>query len=395
MKNQWTTRLMGYVKIKIEGKSAERLLNRLIRENVSIWNVKRVDTKTLHFSMKLSDITYLRKAARNSGNKVRFIGRKGLPFLALRLKKYSGLLFGIVLFFCILFLLSNMVWGINIEGATPATEHLIRKKLDQMDIKIGRPQFVMENVETIQRNITDSIKNVTWVGVELKGTTYSLHVVEKKLPKKQANATYHSLIASKKAVITQTMVEKGQVVVEKHQYVKKGQMLVSGNIGLEGKQTFVGAKGKILAETWYKTEVVVPLSSSFSVFTGVTNKKQTIGIGSLEVPVSGFRKPDFSKYEVEKQPYKWKIGKWTVPISYNRIIYRQKEAVLQSYSVAEAIKKGLVMGRQDLRKMIPADAAILHENILQNNLDNGKVKLTIHYQVIENIAVGQPITQGD
>ena len=28
-------------------------------------------------------------------------------------------------------------------------------------------------------------------------------------------------------------------------------------------------------------------------------------------------------------------------------------------------------------------------------IDNGKVKLSIHYQVIEDIAIGQPIIQGD
>ncbi|MDQ7864118.1 hypothetical protein RCO48_32715 [Peribacillus frigoritolerans] len=35
------------------------------------------------------------------------------------------------------------------------------------------------------------------------------------------------------------------------------------------------------------------------------------------------------------------------------------------------------------------------KKILHESMENGKVKLSIHYQVIEDIAIGQPIIQGD
>ncbi|MER2140433.1 MAG: stage IV sporulation protein, partial [Priestia megaterium] len=41
------------------------------------------------------------------------------------------------------------------------------------------------------------------------------------------------------------------------------------------------------------------------------------------------------------------------------------------------------------------DAKIKGEKVLHQEQDNGKVRLSIHYQVIENIANTQPIIQGD
>ena len=37
----------------------------------------------------------------------------------------------------------------------------------------------------------------------------------------------------------------------------------------------------------------------------------------------------------------------------------------------------------------------LEKKFCTETIDNGKVTLSIHYQVIEDIAIGQPIIQGD
>ncbi|MDQ7864115.1 sporulation protein YqfD [Peribacillus frigoritolerans] len=44
-------------------------------------------------------------------------------------------------------------------------------------------QFFVDDVDTIQRKLSDRIGALTWVGVELKGTTYHFRVVEKRQPK--------------------------------------------------------------------------------------------------------------------------------------------------------------------------------------------------------------------
>ncbi|OCA86441.1 sporulation protein YqfD [Pradoshia sp. D12] len=395
MKNQWTNTITGYIKVKIKGQGTERFINRMLKEGIQVWDAKNMGTETVVFYMKLSDVPQLRKAVRNSGCKVSFLERRGGPFFALKLKRYSGLVVGVMMFFMIIFILSNMIWGIKIEGASPAIEHQISKELDDMNIKVGKLQFAVGDMEDIQKELSERVPSITWIGVQLEGTTFHFQVVEKKQPKKNSADLYVNLISAKKATIVQTMVERGQGLVEKHQVVSKGQILVSGFIGKEDNQKFVGAKGKVMGEAWYKTSVEVPLETNLYVFNGDAKNKYSLSFGNAHVPIWGFGEHNFKEYEVEEDEKTFKFLKWEVPIAFHKKIYRSKEKVTRIYTKIEAEKQAMNMGKKDVLKNAPDDATILNEKILKNQLDNGKVKMTIHYKVLENIAIGQPMIQGD
>ena len=84
-----------------------------------------------------------------------------------------------------------------------------------------------------------------------------------------------------------------------------------------------------------------------------------------------------------------------MPISYKTQTLRSKEDLVREYTKNEAMKEAKKMAKESLEKELPEDAEIIGEKILRESIDNGKVILSIHYQVIENIAIGQPIIQGD
>ena len=100
----------------------------------------------------------------------------------------------------------------------------------------------MDDVDTIQRKLSDRIEVLTWVGVELKGTTYHFQVVEKQQPEKVEETSPQNLVAEKKAIITHMFVEKGKSIVKVNDYVGKGQLLVSGIIGTEKEPEIVSGK---------------------------------------------------------------------------------------------------------------------------------------------------------
>lgn len=395
MKNQWTNHLSGYVKVQVKGRGATRFINRLLEQKVLVWDVKTMGTETVVFYMKLEEVPTLRVAARKSECKVTFLERKGAPFFGKKLLKYSGLLVGLFLFCTLIFLLSNVVWGIEIKGASPATEHEVRKALEDMDIKVGKLQFGLNQMEDIQKELSERVPAITWIGVQLKGTTFEFQVVEKKQPKKEANETYMNLIAAKNATIVQPIVEKGQGMVEKNQYVQKGDVLVSGFIGREDSKKFVGAKGKVMAETWYKTTVTVPLKTNLFVFNGDSKTKHIIKFGDFEVPIWGFGDHGFPEYEVEVERKDFHFFGWEIPVTFHKKTYLSKEKAVRVYTEEEAAVQAEKMARQDVLKLAPDGASIMDEKILHKRSHNGKVKMTIHYQVLENIAIGQPMIQGD
>jgi similar to stage IV sporulation protein len=395
MKNQWINGLIGIVRVKVTGRGVERFLNQLTRNEILIWNVKRHGTQAITFQIRLTDIKKLRGPARDSECKIRFIERAGGPFFLQRLWTNIGFVLGAVSFLALILILSNMVWGIEIKGASPATEYQIRKELDDMGVKIGKPQFKVDNVDVIQRELTDKVKALTWVGVELQGTTYHFQVVEKEEPEKPELYNAQNLVATKKATIVKMFVEEGEQVVELNDNVKPGQLLVSGLIGKEDEKQSVAARGEILGETWYKSQVELPLNSTFQVFSGEEKRKYYLKIAGTTIPVWGFGEHKYNEFENETRDHRLKLLKWELPVTFKTETIREREEVKRTYTEKEAIKRATDLARKDIKNQLPEDATIKGEEILHQSIKNGKVKLSILFQVIEDIAEGQPIIQGD
>lgn len=395
MKNQWTNYITGYVKVKVYGRGTERLINNLTRRGITVWDVSRYDHESIVFHMELADLFKLRQIVRKSECKVTFLKGKGFPFLWKRVLKNSGFLVGIVAFLLCIFVLSNMVWGIEIHNAKPETEHLIRKELRRMGVEIGKLQFNMDDVDTIQRKLSDRIDELTWVGVELKGTTFHFQVVEKEQPEKVEATSPQNLVAKKKAIITHMFVEKGKSIVKVNDYVGKGQLLVSGIIGTEKQPIIVPAKGIIKGQTWYKANVSIPLKTKFSVYDGAEQTQYYLNFWNVSIPVWGFTKPDYVNDKEETTLKPLYFLQWELPVHLKERVWRSKEDVIRQYTEKEAILEGKKMARRNLEKQLDKDAEIVGEKILHETLENGKVTLSIHYQVIEDIVMGQPIIQGD
>ena len=280
-------------------------------------------------------------------------------------------------------------------GASPQTEHSIRKELKEMGVSKGKMQFSIPDVENIQRELSFRMNNITWVGVELQGTTFHFQVVEKNAPEAPESTGLQHIVAKKKAIITDMFVEEGDPQVSVNDYVNKGQLLVSGLIGNEKEPKGVSAKAKILGETWYKTSVELPLKSRFAVFSGNEKRKHYLGFGSLDIPIWGFGKTEFKNVVVEETKKNLRFLKWELPIYYIDRSMKEKEDVERTYTKSEAINAAKKLAKSNLESSIPEDAEIRGEKILQEKVENGKVRVTIHFKVIENIAVGQPIIQGD
>ncbi|MCA1318895.1 sporulation protein YqfD [Bacillus tianshenii] len=395
MKNQWMNFFSGSVKIIIHGRGVERFLNDCTRNGIQIWQVKKMGAEAYTCYILLKDVRTIRRLIKYQECKFRFLTRRGLPFLLQYSFRNSGIIAGIVLCLVTIFLLSNMVWSIEIKGANPATEHKIMQELDRLGVKKGKLQFFIKDVESIQRDLTDTISELTWIGVVLNGTSYHFEVVEKNEPEKIESLSPRNLVATKKAVVVNMFVEKGQPKVERNDHVQKGQLLISGIIGKEGNEKSIAAIGEVLGETWYQSEVKIPMKTILPVFTGEVYKKHYVKIGSVNIPIWGFFEPEYKQkkeYEAERPAY---FFKWKLPISYVGKTIHESEMVERIFDEEEAVEEALVIGKKDLKKNLPEDATIIGEKVLHHETENGKVKVSIHYQVIENIVKIEPIIQGD
>jgi similar to stage IV sporulation protein len=399
MKNDWINHINGYVRVRIDGDYPERFLNRCIEENISIWQIKRVGDRRIVCYMDVKDAKRIRPLLRKTSCKVTFLQRTGIPFLLRRMISRSGFIVGLAAFFIVMFVLSNMVWNVDIKGASPQVEHELRQVVTKMGIKRGAFQFSLPSVELIQRDVTEMVQGATWVGVRQKGTTFEFEVVEQQLPEEAKRHSPRHLVASKKAIIHKIFVEHGQAEVKPNDFVRKGDRLVSGYIGKKDAEDedkeLVPAQAVVLGEIWYKSEASVPLETLFTTVTGEKKSKHYLSVYGFDVPIWGLGQIEFDTFQETDHERPFHLFKWSLPFTYKRTDFFETSQFQRSYKKEEAVRAARERARVDLKKHLPSDAEIIGEKVLHEAVENGKVNLRIHYQVIEDITSEQPIIQGD
>jgi similar to stage IV sporulation protein len=388
-------RLNGIVRVKIIGKSSERLLNQLVKNEIWLKNIKKISENEIHLDIKVADVKKLRYVIRDKPYKLYFTKRSGVVFWLAHLKKQKGFIAGSILFLILLVLLSNLIWRIKIEGADPTLNQSIQKELERLDVRIGSPSFKVLNPEQLQNQLQTHLSGVTWIGVKLEGSSLTIQVVQEKKPSNLKAGYPRNIVASKKGRVDSIIVEKGQRIVEVNDIVKKGQILVSGLIGKEEKKVKVPAKATVMAETWYLSNIEIPLSNKTIRTTGQLKHYYKLTLFNKEINSPFSSKNTFKEKSVEKNSTPFYFLRWKLPIVWEETINRETENITRNLTVEEAKAEGLKEARVDLMRNLPLKSKIEMRKILQQKKENGKVKLSIYYRVTENIASENPITQGD
>lgn len=387
--------ISGYVRAEVKGKHTELILDRCVQNNIPIWFVKRIDDETISCYFFLKDISQIRVLLRRTGCRLSFKQKIGLPFFLKKVYSRKGFILGLVCTLFTIFFLSNMIWSIHIHGASPEVEHEVKQKLHQIGVKKGAFIFSLPSEQEIQQTVTESNDNLTWIGVKRLGTRYSFEVVEKKIPEEKEALNPRHLVARKKAVIHKIFAEQGQAMVEDRDFVKKGDILISGIVGSDEQEKVMPAKGSVLGEVWYLSEVTVPLKSTIITNTGDTLNKYYIKLGKISIPIWGFEKDSFSKKEMITDMRPFYFLKWQLPISFQKDKIFEIEHSERVLSEKQAKELAFELTEKDLMRQLPSDAEIKGKKILHEKIGNGKVNVKIHYQVIEEIATEQPIIRGD
>ncbi|RYM05311.1 sporulation protein YqfD [Sporolactobacillus sp. THM7-7] len=381
----------GYVKAAIIGGKAERFMTRCVEEGIRLWRIERKNETTLICHIKLTDRKLLKKLLKESGCRIRFLERGGMPFLWVRLRKRLGILAGLCFFLFVLLILSNMVWRIDVQGADPKLEEEIRSLMKKDRLYVGALEFFIPETDRLESRLSSKLTRATWIGVSKKGTTYLVDVVQKKYPKPRKAQGPRHLVAAKQAIIHHWIVDRGQVAVESNQFVKPGQLLVLGRIGREDDPKFVSANGKVIGETWYRSETEIPLNSRLTIYTGKTYRQHNLRLWHISVPIWGFKKNLYkhADKEVIEKPVRFLI--WELPFAYKQTVYREKEPVRRSLTEEEAMEEARETADNKLLDSLPDGAQIVSETIERKRIEDGKLKISSHYVVYEDIARPQPI----
>lgn len=390
MYNRGQEWLRGYLVLEVTGKQLERLINLATAGGLTVWNIHRYSNQYGKMNILLEDFFRLRPLLKKTDCRVHIKEKVGFPFLGQKIKKRFAFLLGVFLFIISIFVLSNIVWQVEIIGNDQIEQDKILELAEEIGIKKGVLKYTLPPIEQAQRFFSRELEQASWIGVEIRGTRVVIRVVEKVVPEEEKPLNPRHLVAGKHAVIQQIFVERGQQKVQVNQVVNKGDILVSGIVGNENNYRIVPAKGKVMGEVWYETEVHVPLKQNPISYTGRQHENFYLLIGSYALKVKGYDEIPFTNYEINQEKTYLKWRNYRIPVGWKKEILRENRDHSRTLTLEEALELGKKMARQDVLRRTE-DGRIKEEKVLHHQVDSDKVYIKIHFAVIEDIAVEQTI----
>ena len=276
--------LIGYVNVQIEGYYIERFITSSIRSGILLWGIKRKNSNLVLAKVSTYDLEKLKENARNNQCLVTVKSQKGVPYVIKKYSKRKSFAISLLILITINLVLSKFIWNIEVTGNTTISSDDIIKIVNDEGLNKGTLKSKIKT-EKIINKIRLSRDDISWVGIDIKGTNAIISIVEaKEKPDIIDENDFTNIVATKDGVITKAYAQNGTLMVTEGDEVKKGDVLISGKI--EEKYTepyYVNAVGEIKAKVLYSKTVKVNKKEIKRDRTGKKNVKFAIKINDFKI----------------------------------------------------------------------------------------------------------------
>lgn len=387
-------RLRGFVRLELHGRKLEKLLNELTARRYAVWDIRRTGPDAVGLCISLRDFFRLRTLCKETGSRVRIRIRErhGFPFALDKLGRRKMFLTGFGLFFVSIFILSSLVWRVDVEGYDKLTPGEVLQAAKEQGIYRFQWKFRLDEPDKLSRELQSRLPGTAWVGVDIQGTRIHIKVVESARPEQRELQSPRHLVATKNALVTSILAEKGKPLVRPKMNVSKGDILISGIIGNETNQETVVAQGTVRGIVWEEATVEIPLTLTRKVYTGESQTRSYLVIGNRGLQVSGYGKAPFGQSETisERKTVHWR--NWALPFGWLKETELESRVEEIPLDPEEAKRIALEQARAEVVADAGKDAVWRGEKIiLHEKSDNGKVYMKVLFEVEQQIAIEQPI----
>lgn len=386
--------LRGYVIIRVEGLTLERLLNLAASYDIYLWDIKRHNKIILEMKASTQGFKAMKKIVKKVGCRIEIKEKMGLPFTLFKIRKRKMLATGFIIFLISVFLLTSTIWEIEIIGNSQTPSSEIISLLKNNNIKTGKLKYVIDE-ESIKDIIIDNYDYISFISPKIKGTKLTIELKEQDLPPEKVNKDYPcNIVAKKKGVIVKVIPKNGNSVVEKGEIVKEGQLLITGILKNEitNREAYVHSEGEVLAVTRYSKSISEPIIKVEEKFTGEIYSQK-----GLEIMDKGIK---FIKGDIPFENYKEEIKekdlinfkKLDINFPIKIIEYEYKEVETREVKQnIDFLKKSLALkATKDINEELPKDAKIQSKNTI-HEIDGNILTTHVVIEAIEDIGRKQII----
>ena len=333
--------IFGYIRVTVDGYYIERFINICTTNKILIWNLKREKGVKLHLNIGIQDFYRAIEISKKVKCRMKIEKKRGIPFIINKYRKRKTFLLSLIIILVGLYISSNYIWNIEIRTEDNLQLDNIEQDIEEVGLKTGMRKSQVD-VEDIVNKIRLKRNDISWIGINLKGTNAIVKVVKaKEAPEIINEKDYCNIVAEKGGIITKIIAQNGTAQVKVGDKVETGQVLIQGI--MEGKYTgirYVHSLGEVKAVVQYTKTVQIPLKEEKKVETGNKETKYKINFNKIQI---NFYKTlsKFKIYDTIEEEKKFKVfSNLYLPISVTKITNKELEDCLKEYTEEEATEKG-------------------------------------------------------
>lgn len=369
----------GFYELKITGKDPRRFLKVLYKLNLPLY---QIDIKEKELFVKVDEETYHKIKKIKTIYKITITKRTGFLKLFHQIKTNALFLVMLTIGLFVLLFLSHLTFDVEVVHSKKEIRTLILNELEEEGIKKLHLQVSFEKQEQIVKRILEKHKDkIEWLEIERIGTKYIVKVEERKIKEFHQEGTAQNVIAKKDGMILKIDATKGEIVKKKNDYVKKGDVLITGIIKNQDQEMAkVRAEGTVFAETWYQSTVEMPLHYKEESLTGKT--KNRFQIRFLSHTFSLF---DFNPFQQKREQNITIVKNPLLPISIEYSKQKELFVIDEIYTKEQAVAKATLLASEKLKKTLGERDEIIFQKTLKIVEKESKIIVDVFFKVSEDI----------
>lgn len=294
---------LTYSTFSIEGLNVEFLLNRLKKNGVNVYNVKRITAKKTIITVPYNHTKKFFAISKELCYNVKKVKSGGRYYPFIRFISSISVVLGILFFSLFTYFSSNLVYTISFYGSGAKHQVAVKEYFSEIGVK-KFSSFKSINLKELSKDIVLSVSDVAFAECVRRGGELKVYLVEN-VKDVGINTLAENLVCSVNGVIESLSVYRGTPLKKVGDNVIDGETLVVGEEQANGKviKTGVLAYVKIRAE------------KTFTFYDESDNKKETFLALAINLTKESPINYDISIEKINEQYL------YTIKIEYVKEIY--------------------------------------------------------------------------
>jgi similar to stage IV sporulation protein len=386
------------VNIKVEGFEYQKLLTECVKRGIPMRNVRAESEIEMTLTIAGADLMEFSGLTKNR-YRVVVLGESGYKPAVRQFLRRKSAVAGLLLFALVLFYQSAFVSEIRVYGYEKFTETEIRNSLRAAGLYEGCSKSV--DLEQVKLHLYRDLDQVTWVGVKYVGNLAEVTIAEgSAAPKPVDRSKPCHIVADREGFVERTIAREGRAVTAPGDYVKQGDVLISGIVPIRNTthstaaaltERYVHAAGEVCIRVPRR---LIFYQERYEVVKEPTGRQLfglRLEIGGLKLDTAKLLYRYSNSVYVEKRLFR---ALRPIPAALCLVRIDEVEVSHREREPEAVAKETNRLIRQAVKEKIPENSQILN-NSLKFSLGENIIEAAVMLETLEKIGVEEEIVIGN